>query len=80
MMVEVEDEEGYSYTATVAEISDGVVTLDFNPPLAGKTLTYAVEVLAVRDATEEELKRGRASSDDDEDWDGYDDDEDDAKA
>jgi FKBP-type peptidyl-prolyl cis-trans isomerase SlyD len=79
MMVEVEDEEGYSYTATVADISDGVVTLDFNPPLAGKTLTYTVEVLAIRDATEEELKHGHAHSDDDDEWDGYDD-EDDGKA
>lgn len=79
MVVEVEDEDGYSYTATVAEISDGVVTLDFNPPLAGKTLTYAVEVLAIRDATEEEIQHGHAhdDEDDEDEWDGYDEDEED---
>lgn len=75
MVVEVEDEDGYSYTAQVAEISDDVVVLDFNPPLAGKTLTYDVEVLAVRDATAEELEHGHIHDEDweedDEEWDGY---------
>lgn len=77
MVVEVEDEDGYSYTAQVAEITDGTVILDFNPPLAGKTLTYAVKVLEIRDATAEELEHGHAhgefDDEEDGDWDGYED-------
>ncbi|MBK8024372.1 MAG: peptidylprolyl isomerase [Chloroflexi bacterium] len=76
MVVEVEDEDGYSYTASVQEIRNDVVVLDFNPPLAGKTLTYDVVVKGVRDATEEEVQHGHAHSDwdedeDEEEWDGY---------
>jgi FKBP-type peptidyl-prolyl cis-trans isomerase SlyD len=36
---------------TVAGIEDDKVFLDGNHPLAGKALTFAVEVLGVRDAT-----------------------------
>ncbi|MCK6578295.1 MAG: peptidylprolyl isomerase [Anaerolineae bacterium] len=80
MIVEVEDEDGYSYTAEVQEIRKDVVVLDFNPPLAGKTLTYDVVVRGVRDATEEEIEHGHAHSDwdEDEDWDGYEDEDEDS--
>lgn len=60
MVLEVEDEDGFTYMAHVAEISGNTVTLDFNPPLAGKTLVYAVEVLDVRLADEEEIEHGHA--------------------
>jgi FKBP-type peptidyl-prolyl cis-trans isomerase SlyD len=70
MVVEVEDEDGYAYMAQVQEIDDKVVVLDFNPPLAGKTLTYNVEVVGVREATEEELDHGHAHGGD---WDEEDD-------
>lgn len=56
--VEVEDEDGYTYVATVTNLTDDMVTLDFNPPLAGKTLTYDVEVVALREATEDEQAHG----------------------
>ncbi len=65
MAVEVEDEDGYAYMAQVVKITDKVVVLDFNPPLAGKTLTYDVEVIGIRDATPEELEHGHSH---DEDW------------
>ena len=32
--------------------------MDFNHPLAGKTLNFKGEILTVRDATEKELKEG----------------------
>ncbi len=60
MIVEVQDEDGYAYAASVSEINDGVVVLDFNPPLAGKTLNYDVTVVAIREATEEEREHGHA--------------------
>jgi FKBP-type peptidyl-prolyl cis-trans isomerase SlyD len=62
MVIEVEDEEGYTYLAFVKEINDDVVVLDYNPPLAGKTLTYDVEVVGLREADEEELAHGHPHS------------------
>lgn len=63
MEVEVEDEDGYTYVATVSQLTNDTVTLDFNPPLAGKTLTYEVEVLALREATEDEQAHGHVHFD-----------------
>ncbi len=41
---------------TVLEIREETVIIDFNHPLAGEALTFDIEVVAVRDATEEELE------------------------
>ena len=35
---------GHTFRAVVKEITDKEITLDFNHPLAGKTLTFEVEV------------------------------------
>ena len=43
---------------TVADIKDETVLIDFNHPLAGKELSFDVEIVDVRDATEEELEHG----------------------
>ncbi|PLX46399.1 MAG: peptidylprolyl isomerase [Deltaproteobacteria bacterium] len=40
---------------TVVEVKDDVVVADFNHPLAGKELNFDVEVMEVRDLTEEEF-------------------------
>jgi FKBP-type peptidyl-prolyl cis-trans isomerase SlyD len=72
MAIEVEDEEGDVYVAFIREINDESIVLDFNPPLAGKTLTYHVEVIGLRDASVEELQHGHVHGMDwmeDEDWD-----------
>jgi FKBP-type peptidyl-prolyl cis-trans isomerase SlyD len=68
MEVEVEDEDGYTYVATVSKLTEDTVTLDFNPPLAGKTLTYDVEVLALREATEDEEAHGHVHYEGEEDY------------
>jgi FKBP-type peptidyl-prolyl cis-trans isomerase SlyD len=47
-----------SRIVTVVEVSPESVTVDANHPLAGVTLAFDVKVLAVRDATLEELKHG----------------------
>ncbi len=39
----------------LGEINDKSVTVDFNHPLAGKDLTFDIEIVSVRDATKEEL-------------------------
>ena len=41
---------------TIVEVKDETVVVDFNHPLAGKDLTFNVEILEVRDATKEELE------------------------
>ena len=43
---------------TVTDVADGKVVLDANHPLAGMALRFSCVILAVRPATEEELKRG----------------------
>lgn len=43
---------------TIAEVKDDDVTIDGNHPLAGQSLHFSVEVLSIRDATEEEMSHG----------------------
>ena len=50
--------EGQMMLVTVKDVKDDVVVVDANHPLAGKQLTFDVEVVDVRDATEEELSHG----------------------
>src|SRR5437762_8250480 len=64
MVLEITDDEGNLSEAIVREISQKNVTLDFNHPLAGQKLFFSVEVLGVRDATEEELAHGHPHGDD----------------
>jgi len=45
-------------TVIVVEITDEQVTVDGNHPLAGIDLKFEVDILAVREATDEELEHG----------------------
>ena len=58
MQLVLEDEEGFHVPAIIDKIEADTVTLNFNHPLAGKTLKFDVEVISVREATEEELEHG----------------------
>lgn len=51
-------ESGHVVPVRVTQIDDNEVTLDFNHELAGQDLTFAVEVVEVRSATEEEISHG----------------------
>lgn len=42
----------------VAEVREDVVVMDFNHPMAGKTLNFSGKVIEVREATEQELTDG----------------------
>lgn len=42
----------------IVEVKEEKVTMDFNAPMAGKTLHFTGKVLSVRDATEKELTEG----------------------
>ena len=53
-----QNEDGSSVRVIVKEIRDDEVTVDFNHPYAGKDLLFNVEVLEVRDATEDEKATG----------------------
>jgi FKBP-type peptidyl-prolyl cis-trans isomerase SlyD len=53
-----ENDEGDRVPVWIHEVSGDTVTLDFNHPLAGATLDFTVDVVDIRDATEEELAQG----------------------
>ena len=44
----------------VTVVNEGSVTVDFNHALAGKSLTFNVEVVDIKDASEEEISHGHA--------------------
>jgi FKBP-type peptidyl-prolyl cis-trans isomerase SlyD len=52
------DNHGNQFQGIVCEVNDDIVIMDFNHPLAGKDLHFAVTVVDVRAATEEELAHG----------------------
>ena len=53
MTVPLQGPDGNSVLATLTEIRDTEVTADLNHPMAGKDLTFEVEILEVRTDTEE---------------------------
>lgn len=59
MMVQVNTQHG-PWDAVVLKVGKFNVDIDSNHPLAGKTLNFALEVAAVRDASAEELAHGHA--------------------
>ncbi|MDQ3291762.1 MAG: FKBP-type peptidyl-prolyl cis-trans isomerase [Bacteroidota bacterium] len=52
------DSEGNQMQGQVVEVSDNEVQMDFNHPLAGRTMHFDGKVIAVREATKEELAHG----------------------
>lgn len=59
MKVAVNTEHG-PWEAVVLKVGKFNVDIDSNHPLAGKLLTFEIEVVDVREATEEELAHGHA--------------------
>jgi FKBP-type peptidyl-prolyl cis-trans isomerase SlyD len=52
--------DGKPVPFVIKEVKDEDITIDFNHPLAGRNLNFDVELVDVRDATEEELQHGHA--------------------
>jgi FKBP-type peptidyl-prolyl cis-trans isomerase SlyD len=58
VVLHLRDNDDDVYEATVVSVGKDTVRLTFNHPLAGKELHFAVTVLAVREATPEEIEHG----------------------
>jgi FKBP-type peptidyl-prolyl cis-trans isomerase SlyD len=56
--VEMQNDEGDVRTFFVSKIEGDKLTVDGNHPFAGKTLTYAVTVADIRDASDDEIRNG----------------------
>ena len=54
-----QNEDGGTKTFVVSKIEGDEITLDANHPFAGKTVTFAINVKGIRDASEKELADGR---------------------
>lgn len=46
-MVQVQTQQGQQLTPTISEVQDTNVVLDFNHPLAGKDLTFDIELVQI---------------------------------
>jgi FKBP-type peptidyl-prolyl cis-trans isomerase SlyD len=57
-IVPMADADGNRLNGTIDEVRDDVVVMDFNHPLAGAALHFKGAVVALRDATDEELANG----------------------
>lgn len=54
-VVPMADAQGNRMMGTIVEVAEETVKMDFNHPMAGKTLNFEVEVVMVRDVTPEDL-------------------------
>lgn len=52
------NDDGAKIQGRVVEVQDEVVIIDFNHPLAGKTLKFDGKVISVREASAEEMDHG----------------------
>jgi FKBP-type peptidyl-prolyl cis-trans isomerase SlyD len=62
--LQVQDESGHPMMARIDQVDDDNIRLDFNHPLAGKELNFAVKIVALREATDEEMEHGHVHGDD----------------
>ncbi len=60
--VELHDEAGHPMVARIDQVGETSVRLDFNQPLAGKELHFAIKIAGLRPATEQELDHGHVHS------------------
>ncbi len=58
MQFQTEMDDGSPFLVTVVDVNEQTVTVDGNHPLAGKDLSFDLEVVEVREATAEEIEHG----------------------
>ena len=56
----MENDKGRTRSFLVTRVDDETLTVDGNNPLCGREVVFSLEILTVRDATDEEMKAGRA--------------------
>ena len=56
----VEDDKGQTRSFIVTRMDSQTLTVDGNNPLCGREVVFTLEILAVRDATDEEMNTGGA--------------------
>ncbi|MBQ6509299.1 MAG: peptidylprolyl isomerase [Flexilinea sp.] len=57
-LVPLQDDEGNHIHSYIVEWTDDDVTVDLNPPMAGKTLVFDCEIVSLRPGTAEEIEAG----------------------
>jgi len=60
MTITMENEKGEPRNFIVTRFDDNTLTVDGNNPLCGREVIFRLEVLTIRDATDEELELGGA--------------------
>lgn len=58
MTITMENEKGEPRTFIVTRFDDKTLTVDGNNPLCGRDVTFILEVLTVREATDDEIEHG----------------------
>lgn len=58
--VPMQDQNGNPLQGVIQEVTDLAVKMDFNHPLAGKTLNFSGKIESVREAEKEEIEHGHA--------------------
>jgi FKBP-type peptidyl-prolyl cis-trans isomerase SlyD len=56
----MENDQGQTRSFLVTRVTDATLTVDGNNPLCGRQVVFILEILAVRDATDEEKRVGGA--------------------
>ncbi len=60
MTITMENDKGEMKSFIVTRFDDKTLTVDGNNPLCGREVTFVLEVLSIRDATDEEIEHGGA--------------------
>lgn len=56
--ISMKDNEGHVHQGIIQKVGLETVIVDFNHPMAGQNLHFAIRVVALRDATETEIEHG----------------------
>ncbi|MBA3596803.1 MAG: peptidylprolyl isomerase [Methylibium sp.] len=56
----MENDKGHTRSFVVTQVDDETLSLDGNNPFCGREVVFRLEILTVRDATDEEMKAGGA--------------------
>jgi FKBP-type peptidyl-prolyl cis-trans isomerase SlyD len=64
MTITMENEKGEPRNFIVTRFDDETLTVDGNNPLCGREVIFRLDILTIREATDEELDRGGAVDDD----------------